>query len=223
MKIDCYRFVFHPFDAKHSSVTKVVSVVTNIALSILTGGLYLAAFGLVHLQEKLSQPAPSKQMTAQIRQGFAGIHALKQKQSESLQKLQAFAKKGEWQHLQTHTTHPDSGFDWWMFPIDRPSSGYGEQYQVSRQDVEMLKRDAEFMKNYRTGVILVAKSWGWDVQTGQLQPGHGCRWIDYQVRLGKMLDSLKLFGQYELHRNLVRCIDAQGIRSSLKAWIQKLL
>lgn len=155
--------------------------------------------------------------------GFVGIQALKRKQSMHLAKLKVLAQQGHWEHLQTHTGHPDSGFDWWMFPIDRPSLGQGSSYEVTKYDVEVLKGDSEFMNNYREGVIIIAKSWGWDLAHHRDISSEKQRWTGYQVRLGKMLHSLKLFGQKDLHDSLRRFVEENKLVDSLESWILQYL
>ena len=152
---------------------------------------------------------------------FVGIKPLKKKQGTHLGKLLNFAKKNEWKHLQTHTMHPDSGFDWWMFPIDHSSSGYGTQYQLSHRDIETLKKDARFIKNYRKGVILVTKSWGWDLESNKDITNSLQYWTNYQVRLGKMAYSLTLFDQKDLLTSLRDFVQTKNI--DLEAWIKPYL
>jgi hypothetical protein len=228
MRIDCYNFFFHPLDQGHSTAVKAIAVITAVALAALTLGLYLLVFTCVHCNESYAQPskqdpAVTRAVSPILSQPAVGLtplqHHLKEKQSDHLQKL----KKLPWKDLQTHTSHPDSGFDWWMFPIDRASQGYGDEYQVSQADIAALKADPEFMKSYREGVVLVAKSWGWDLETGYDVSNEEQYWTNYQVRLGKMLNSLTLFSQEDLHAALVECIDRAQLRSTLADWIQKYL
>ncbi len=227
MKIDCYNFFFHPLDLSHSTTAKALAVITAVALTAISLGTYLLVFAFVRWNEKSANMAPSSSVMQQAvqpvlpqRHGLSPkLRHLKEKQADHLVKL----KKLPWQHLQTHTTHPDSGFDWWMFPIDRPSAGQGDKYQVSKTDIAVLKEDSEFIKSYREGVILVAKSWGWDLEVDRDVSNGEQKWTNYQVRLGKMLHSLILFGQDDLHESLVKCIDCAGLRPSLAPWIQKYL
>lgn len=148
---------------------------------------------------------------------------IKNKLEDHLKKLQALAESKQWMHLQLHTDHPDSGFDWWMFPIDRASTHYGDQYQVTQCEIEMLKNDASFMKCYRLGVILVAKSWGWDLEQRKDAANRLQKWAHYQIRLGKMVASLKLFKQDDLRSAITEIIDQKNLRHSLEPWIQQLL
>lgn len=152
---------------------------------------------------------------------FVGIEGLKKKQKDHLTKLSKLAKNNQWQHLQTHTSHPFSGFDWWMFPIDRSSNVYGSYYQLNSNDITILKKDKVFIKNYRQGVVLVAKSWGWDLKKNKDISDSKKKWTDYQVRLGKMAHSLVLFEQEDLLKSL-RCF-VQANKIELQDWIKPYL
>lgn len=247
MKISAYNFLFHSFHQDHSAKIKAFSVITNIALSILTGGFYAALFILVHMAERLITVSATNHPTPVVRvnlaqrlnnrreeqiivatereneSGFVGHDALKKKMKNHLVKLQKLAEADQWMHLQTHTSHQDSGFDWWMFPVDRPSQGQGTKYMVNQKDVEELLSDDEFVKAYRQGVILVAKSWGFDLENKLDVTSNHQKWVGYQVRLGKMLHSLKLFNQKDLFDNLVYFIEEKNIKSGLEQWIKNII
>lgn len=232
MEISCYNFFFHPFHQGHTQEVTALSLITNLALTILTLGLYLAAFLCVHLLEgdtAQKSPLPGREIALESpvnnpippavfipglprRGGFVGIQALKEKQRAHLAKLQLLANQGQWQHLQTHTIHPDSGFDWWMFPIDKSSLGQGDLYKVSPNDIALLKLDPEFLQNYREGVCLVARSWGWDLKNRVDLTNHLQRWTGYGVRLYKMMASLRLLGQNDLLDSLQYFMDMKRIR-----------
>ncbi len=92
-----------------------------------------------------------------------------------------------------------------MFPIySRPTHGHGLKYTVYQQDIEELKKDKDWLKEYRLGAILLMQSWGWDVKNKCFyqQPEKGQRWTGYQVRLGKLATSLILFKQWDLYQSL---------------------
>lgn len=220
MEISRYNFFFHPFHEEHPKEISALSVITNIALTALTAGLYLVAFLGVHLSERhwvQKQPDPKSGRVPRPAtiipraNGFVGSQALKQKLQSHLAKLTDLAERGQWQHLQTHTAHPDSGFDWWMFPIDRSSRGMGDLYNLSQADISFLKNDPEFMKSYREGVCLVAKSWGWDLLTRTDLTSYSQRWTGYQVRLYKMITSLELFNQTDLTDSLRYFMNMKGV------------
>ena len=128
-----------------------------------------------------------------------------------MEKLSALASSGQWQHLQEHTSHPDSGFDWWMFPIDKPSMGQGDLYKLSEEDIRVLKEDPVFMENYRRGVCLIAQSWGWDLESGNDLTNASQNWTGYTVRLYKMITSLELFEQFDLLQSLKGFMDRKGV------------
>lgn len=174
-------------------------------------GFAIRAFSSLSLNSYLNRTAkPTK---------FAGVEALKLKQAEHLKKLEGLASKGLWEHLQKETLHPDSGFDWFMFPIDRSSKGQGLLYTVDNEAIAKLLKDEKFVNNYRQGVALIAKSWGWDLTNRVDHTNAACRWVGYDVRLGKMLHSLQLFKQKDLHENLVYFVDKHKLRPSLESWI----
>lgn len=89
-----------------------------------------------------------------------------------------------------------------MFPINQPSNGQGEKYNLPLEAIERLKGDPAFMKNYREGVLLVAQSWGWDLETGNPIQNDLLRWRGYNIRLQKMKTSLDLFDEQRLLKNL---------------------
>jgi hypothetical protein len=148
------------------------------------------------------------------RSGFVGVEKLAVKQAKHLRKLQVLANLNQWEHLGLHTGHPHSGFDWWMFPIDQASTAHGSKYTVSQADINTLKQDPRFMESYRHGVGLVLSSWGWDVAQSQFvkSPHPSQRWTGYEVRLGKMIHSLWLFGETELLRSVKKFCQENKIR-----------
>jgi len=224
MKTEFYNFFFYTFPKNVSQSIRILSALPSLALATVTRSADSIAFRIAHGFERLStKQIQYRQTQDATRFGFVGIEALIQKQQQHLPKLRKLAAEGQWQHLQTHTDHPDSGFDWWMFPVDRGSKGQGDLYKVNRSDIATLKKDSQFMKNYREGVILVAKSWGWNLETLESENNPAQYWSGYQVRLGKMLHSLQLFGQEDLRNALISFIDQHEIRPTLEPWIQNLL
>jgi hypothetical protein len=227
MKIEnIHNFFFHPFASEHSTTQSFLSMATIVALTVLTGGLYTLAVAYVNWKERsitqaesnprmqtiiapilhpqIAEPRPSRTRISPVPlaaiEGVdqAKVQRVKQKQAEQLAKFETWAQAGQWQNI--HQAH----YDWWMFPVERPSSGYGDVYAVSKKDVQALKDDKEFMENYRQGVHLVVQAWGWDLEKGEaIQPAaSGQKWTGYGVRLAKMSDSLRLFDEIELHEKL---------------------
>ena len=120
---------------------------------------------------------------------FAGLQKIKDQQREQLELFEEWASKNQWGKF--HLSH----YDWWMFPIDEPSS-YRYMYVVYEGDIEELKKDSEYIRNYLRGVELLALSWGWDLKKrGYISdPMPDQAWQDWPIRLFKASKSLKLFG-----------------------------
>jgi hypothetical protein len=143
---------------------------------------------------------------------------LKHVQAKQLREFEEWAASGQWDRF--HSAH----YDWWMFPINRPSAGHGEDYNFSEAELESLRRDPEFMASYRRGVELVALSYGWDVQNGVAITGGSpaqC-WRGYGVRLGKMADSLRLLQQDDYFANM-QTFARQQVRGGLEEWVLRSL
>ncbi len=103
-----------------------------------------------------------------------------------------------------------------MFPTDHPSQVYGDRFVINEEDVERLLANPVFMRNYREGVVLVAKSWGWDLETGISHKTPTREWTGYQVRLGKMIHSLTLLKQDDLKKSLINFLEEEEIIPSIK-------
>jgi len=119
-----------------------------------------------------------------------------------------WASRNEW--IEFHLGH----YDWWMFPIDEPSS-FGYAWVVSEGDVQELKQDPKYLTNYLRGVELLALSWGWDLRrkTYVPNPMPDQRWQEWPIRLYKVSKSLKLFGfeeQFESMRKYANDLIQKG-------------
>lgn len=216
-----YNFLFHPME-QPTTEKKIASVVTVIALSVLSLGTFVVAFSVVYLYDRNAvkkkssasskifqnvypeQRKPDNQTSKTVSVDHSlkaplmtdKILKLKKSHSEQLKKFKEWDANKQWgKFAKAH-------YDWWMFPINRSSAGHGDTYKMSLQEIEVLKSDPDFMKNYRLGVKLVLKSWGWDSDLDNKVscPADDQRWVGYGVRLGKMGDSLKLFGEMDLFR-----------------------
>ena len=148
---------------------------------------------------RISNQTPSEPMNL-LPPDSAKVDRIKNKQAEQLHLFETWARAGQWQNI--HNAH----YDWWMFPVNRPSAGYGETYSVGKGEIQALKTDAAFMDNYRRGVVLVVNAWGWDLDQDQpVKPSSDAQcWTGYGVRLAKMSDSLQLFDEKKLHQKLKR-------------------
>jgi len=214
ISVNCYNFLFHPLSDAHPTTTKILAVITNIALTALTFGVYLLALAGVHWMEQREVAVVSDPFAGTTDLKLAGVHwmeprdvvvvsdpfvgtiALKKKLTYHLSKLEQLATQGQWKHIASHTNHPDSAFDWWMFPSDKPSRGQGHLYTVTKTDIARLKEDKEFMTAYKRGVELVLLAWGWDMQHSEpaQHPHPDQHWTGYKIRLEKIVYSLNLFG-----------------------------
>ena len=89
-----------------------------------------------------------------------------------------------------------------MFPI-KEDSGYGFKYSIFEDDVKELQK-TEFIKNYLLGIKLISKSWGWDIENSKLieNPDKYQKYNNYDIRLRKIGQSLKLFEQEEYFNSL---------------------
>lgn len=236
-----YNFFFHPFHKSHSNVTKLFSVVTLVALSAITISGFFFVFAAVNLGERCfkvrSGPTKERQLfdqhvskqTLVVREHKDGIDCgevnsakiqnLQERHARQLADFEQWAANDHW-HL---FSHQHSHYDWWVFPIDRPSQGQGTKYQMSKADIAALKQDVAFMRNYRRAVQLVVESWGWDL-AHSVPCDHGA-WTGYGVRLGKMGQSLQLFGEEELFEKLrtfyLRVCCARGA-PPLDKWIHAI-
>jgi hypothetical protein len=139
---------------------------------------------------------------------FVGIAELKRKHAEQLAQFREWESTNNWQAL--HKAH----YDWWMFPVDEPSS-YGFAWTVYEGDIAELKQDDVYMKGYEIGVEILARSWGWNIHTAKyLADLHYDQcWQNWPIRLYKCAKSLLLFGyqpQFNSMRIYARDLMRQG-------------
>ena len=249
MQIDneIYYFLFHPLSEKHSIPVKIFASVTVGALTILTAFTFLIPFIYFNWKDRkirqISGPTKeteikdtilpkietkSKNETEIVKDILPKVESekpittvakIKAKHTEYLALFEKWEAKKKWGNI--HDAH----YDWWMFPIDNRIGGRVNEYTVSDSDIKELKKDPEFMKNYLRGVVLVVRAWGWElldekaVSADNKTPEQ--KWTKWDVRLGKMADSLKLFEQDEYHAKL-RIFAQQAIlgnKHNLEPWV----
>jgi len=118
-----------------------------------------------------------------------GLEKLKQTHAKQIELFEAWAALDHWEEF--HSSH----YDWWTFPINKPSA-YGLAWTVFEGDITDLKKDRIFIDHYLRGVDLVSASWGWSLsrKTYIEQPKTGQGWHNWPVRLFKAALSVKLFG-----------------------------
>lgn len=126
-----------------------------------------------------------------------GLKQLKQTHRDQIAIFEAWSAVGNWELF--HTSH----YDWWVFPIHKPSS-YGLAWTVYEGDVVVLKQDAGFVHDYQRGVELVSASWGWNLAGSCPLPNPlpGQSWHHWPVRLFKAALSVQLFGYEALFSSL---------------------
>jgi hypothetical protein len=140
---------------------------------------------------------------------FLGVEQLKLEQRNQLVLFQKWAEESNW--ISFHDNH----YDWWAFPIEKPS-GKGFRYSVSDQIRVELKADTVFVEQLRECSRLLLLSWGWDIEAQRLvaNPDVGQSWANWPVRLYKCNRSLKLFGQTDMVNSTqayARHLIAQGM------------
>lgn len=239
MKLDkVYDFFLLPLSERHSLVEKIFSSITVLALTVLTSGIYLIPLGIAYWKNRhvvvltpQNPNAPSNPLTPQttkveevkknISEPTPKIDEIKRAHHKQLQQFEEWAQKGDWKRFTPHYSH----YDWWVFPIQRASS-LGTKYSVNDAEIQILKNDTDFMAKYRRGVELVLNSWGWDpiqnqeIPLGQKTPDQ--KWEGYGVRLGKMADSLYLFGEKELYSSVQKFSQTCCYRANvtpLEGWV----
>lgn len=159
----------------------------------------------------------------------ANVQDIKKHHKDQLAQFKAWEANREWKEI--HQAH----YDWWMFPVSRPSSGYKLRFMVEKdsEDLRALKNDKDFMDSYREGVALVVRAWGWDLEKGapiaNPDTAEGQGWDGYGVRLAKMGSSSLLFGeqgQYEKLKKFYKVfclpLQEQDVVIRDKAWLDTL-
>lgn len=143
---------------------------------------------------------------------FVGLPRLKEEQYKQLQQFEMWAEANYWMGI--HSSH----YDWWMFPIDEPSS-FGYAWTVYEGEVFELKQDSQYIERYLRGVTLLGLSWGWDIlqQDYIPNPKHDQTWQDWPVRLYKAAKSVKVFGfdtYFESLKKYANILMQEGVEMS---------
>lgn len=124
---------------------------------------------------------------------FAGLETLKRTHNDQIAQFEDWAARNDWETF--HRSH----YDWWAFPIDQPSA-YGFKWVVYEGEIASLKTEAEFMSSYRRGLVLLAASWGWDLDSADFltHPLPSQCWHNWPIRLYKAAYSGRLFGEHRV-------------------------
>jgi len=114
-------------------------------------------------------------------------------QALELAKHRQLADSGQWRKI--HNDH----YDWWMFPIDRGSAGFGEKYNIAGKPLKRLKRNRRFLKNVAEAIKINALALAWDIETSKYiedinwDAGQD-PWLAYPTRIWKMTRSAQILG-----------------------------
>lgn len=140
---------------------------------------------------------------------FIGLETLKTKQAAQLQLFEEWTRKKDWHRF--HASH----YDWWMFPYGKHSQ-FGFAYTVYESEIQALKQDPTFIRNYLRGIELLLLSWGWNLQKENMvpEPGVHQHWHNKPIRLYKCAKSLQEFGymsQFNSVRKYARLLIQQDV------------
>lgn len=139
---------------------------------------------------------------------FVGLENLVAKHNEQIKAFVSWAESQRWDMF--HSGH----YDWWAFPIDRPSS-LGFSYTLDEQSTALLRHDEAFLARHKLGCTLVLLSWGYSVETGEFvsDPAEHQAWARWPIRLEKCARSMALLNQrphFEHCARLARMLQNRG-------------
>lgn len=120
---------------------------------------------------------------------FIGVDAIYEQQRSQVVQFCEWAAAHDWQAFHNHH------YDWWAFPIDRPSQ-HGFAYSVFEAERAALLERSKFRDNLAEAAHLLLLSWGWDMSSQQFVPNPepGQAWANWPIRWSKCTTSLQLFG-----------------------------
>jgi hypothetical protein len=108
-------------------------------------------------KNKPTAAAPKKLKPYVNETPFGGVDKLISEQAAQVGKFESWAAANNWKEF--HKQH----FDWWTFPIDRGSAGYGFKYDIRGNPLEELKQKPDYLKSLRRAAELYMKSMAWDL------------------------------------------------------------
>ena len=114
--------------------------------------------GEMGMMDRFKKPKPKQYVPKRNDTPFIGTDRLISEQANQVRKFKTWADSRNWAEF--HRQH----FDWWTFPINRGSSGYGFQYDISGQPLEDLKKNPEYLQSLKTAAELYLKSMAWDLK-----------------------------------------------------------
>jgi hypothetical protein len=114
--------------------------------------------GEMGMMDRFKKPKPKQYVAKTNNTPFGGIDSLVSEQANQTRKFKTWADSRNWAEF--HKQH----FDWWTFPIDRGSAGYGFKYDISGKPLEDLKNNPEYLESLRTAAGLYLQSMAWDIK-----------------------------------------------------------
>ena len=124
------------------------------------GGSISGQMGLIDKFNKLKPKkiAPKKIASTTNNTPFGGVENLIAEQAEQVKKFETWAAAQDWKKF--HSEH----FDWWTFPVDRGSAGFGFRYDINGQPLEELKQRPDYLKSLSRAADLYMQSMAWDLK-----------------------------------------------------------
>lgn len=124
---------------------------------------------------------------------FIGVERLITEHNAQVHSFIDWADRGDWHSF--HSSH----FDWWAFPIDKPSQ-HDYAFTVYESEIVALKTNDEFSRLHVLGSELLLLSWGWQWASSVRvpMPDPSQAWAHWPIRLYKCSRSMWLFG-FEEH------------------------
>ena len=107
-------------------------------------------------------------------------------------------------------------YDWYTFPIDKPSLSCSSKYCVrTKLLLDHLRGEHRFLSNIKKATELVLFAWGWSIRDNQLLVN---RWENNKnpTRLYKIGRCLKLFDLHDHYDSLIifaKTVNATGVLS----------
>lgn len=171
--------------------------------------------GAMGIVDKFKKGKDKKPVVKTNNTPFNGVNNLIKEQANQVIKFENWASTGNWSEF--HKQH----FDWWTFPIDRGSAGYGFRYDISGTPLEDLKGNPEYIQSLRRATELYMRSMAWDlkkrdwISNPDFDAGQDPTNNINGARLFKIARSLQLHGlsdEFESTRGMAQSLRSAGYR-----------
>jgi hypothetical protein len=140
---------------------------------------------------------------------FIGKEELVSKTIQQSETFKNWAVQGQW-----NCFGPKEHFDWWAFPIDVNSHGYGDEFNIAPA-LEELRSDKQFLRAVLTNADLLMRAWGWDIV---VQKKFADRYPNYGVRLWKCGHSLHTLGMPQAFESVLHFAELHMESQSITKW-----